>query len=132
SSVWSTFLGRRQAQIEEQKVRERARELLAWFELDKFASRPVVALSIGQQRMVELARGLISDPRLFMLDEPAAGLAPPNVDRLINLIHRMRDELGISILIIEHDMRVIRDVCDHVYVLDSGAMIAEGRPAEVS
>ncbi|MGC8169924.1 ATP-binding cassette domain-containing protein, partial [Salmonella enterica] len=86
-------------------VRARAREMLAWFELEKFASNPVSALSIGQQRMVELARGMMSEPTLFVLDEPAAGLSPPNVDRLITLIRRMRDEFGMSILLVEHVMR---------------------------
>jgi branched-chain amino acid transport system ATP-binding protein len=81
--------------------------------------------------MVELARGIMSDPSLFVLDEPAAGLSPPNVDKLIELIRRMRDEFKMSILLVEHDMRVVRDLCDRVVVLDSGVKIAEGLPARV-
>jgi branched-chain amino acid transport system ATP-binding protein len=131
SSMFDTIIARRPAVEEENSVRKRARELLAWFDLEKFADNPVSALSIGQQRMVELARGIISEPKLFVLDEPAAGLSPPNVDRLISLIHRMRDEFGMSILLVEHDMRVVRDLCDHVVVLDSGAMIAKGIPEMV-
>ncbi len=131
TSLVDTFLGRRVAREEEARARVRARELLSWFELDNLALNPVTALSIGQQRMVELARGLMSEPSLFVLDEPAAGLSPPNVDKLIVLIRRMRDEFGMSILLVEHDMRVVRDLCDQVVVLDSGAKIAEGRPAAV-
>ncbi len=131
TSLLDTFLGRRVARDEDERTRWRARELLSWFELDKFALNPVTALSIGQQRMVELARGIMSEPSLFVLDEPAAGLSPPNVDKLIVLIRRMRDEFGMSILLVEHDMRVVRDLCDEVVVLDSGVKIAEGRPATV-
>lgn len=131
SGILDTILCRETAVSEEAKVRERARELLAWFDLEQYASNPVSALSIGQQRMVELARGIISQPKLFVLDEPAAGLSPPNVDRLITLIRRMRDEFGMSILLVEHDMRVVRDLCDHVVVLDSGTVIARGIPETV-
>ena len=116
---------------EERELRARARELLGWFELGDFADRPVSAMSIGQQRMVELARGILAQPKLFVLDEPAAGLSPVNVDRLITLIRRMRDEFGMSILLVEHDMRVVRELCDHVTVLDTGRVIANGEPLEV-
>jgi len=131
SGTLDTILGGAKAAQEEEAVRAKARELLQWFELEKFADRPATALSIGQQRMVELARGLISEPRLFLLDEPAAGLSPPNVDRLITIIRRMRDEFGMSILLVEHDMRVVRELCDQVAVLDSGEMIAQGEPQAV-
>ncbi|WPB55773.1 ABC transporter ATP-binding protein [Xylophilus sp. GOD-11R] len=130
-SAFASFLGRKAAQAEERRVLERARELLAWFDLEAFADKPVSGMSIGQQRMVELARGLIAEPRLFVLDEPAAGLSPPNVDRLMVLIQRMRDEFGMSILLVEHDMRVVRELCDHVVVLDSGNTIARGEPEVV-
>jgi branched-chain amino acid transport system ATP-binding protein len=131
SSMLDTILGRGRALREEAMVRQRARELLAWFELEKYAPAPASTLSIGQQRMVELARGMISEPTLFVLDEPCAGLSPPNVDRLVVMIRRMRDEFGMSILLVEHDMRVIRDLCDHVAVLDSGSLIASGEPDQV-
>ena len=119
------------AKEEERALRVRARELLGWFELEDFAARPVSAMSIGQQRMVELARGILSEPRLFVLDEPAAGLSPINVDRLITMIRRMRDEFGMSILLVEHDMRVVRELCDSVTVLDAGKVIAAGEPEAV-
>lgn len=131
SSTLDTIVGRAAAAQEEAAVRVKARELLAWFELEKFAGQPATALSIGQQRMVELARGLMSEPKLFLLDEPAAGLSPPNVERLITIIRRMRDEFGMSILLVEHDMRVVRELCDQVAVLDSGEMITQGEPETV-
>jgi branched-chain amino acid transport system ATP-binding protein len=131
TGIAASIFGRPSAEAEEREVRARARELLAWFDLESFAGNPVSALSIGQQRMVEFARGMMSEPTLFVLDEPAAGLSPPNVDKLIVLIRRMRDEFGMSILLVEHVMRVVRDLCDHVVVLDSGLKIAEGQPEAV-
>jgi branched-chain amino acid transport system ATP-binding protein len=131
TSLLDSVLGRHRAREEERLTRLRAAELLAWFDLEGFAKRPVGALSIGQQRMVELARGMMAEPVLFVLDEPAAGLSPPNVDRLILLIRRMRDEMGIAILLVEHVMRVVRDACDGVVVLDHGEKIAAGPPASV-
>ena len=131
STLLDSVIGRDKAAADEEAARARARELLSWFGLEAFAAEPVTALSIGQQRMVELARGLMAEPALFVLDEPAAGLSPPNVERLIELIRRMRDELGMTILLVEHVMRVVQSVCDHVVVLDSGETIAEGPPATV-
>lgn len=128
TSVVDSFFGRADSRAEDARARVKARELLAWFDLQEFADRPVTAMSIGQQRMVEIARGLMSEPTLLVLDEPAAGLSPPNVDKLIALIRRLRDEFGISILLVEHVMRVVRDLCDRVVVLDSGKKIAEGAP----
>lgn len=128
SSLLSSIFAGGGAARDEQAMRAKARELLEWFELRQFSERPVTALSIGQQRMVEIARGLMTEPSLFVLDEPAAGLSPPNVDRLIVLIRRLRDELGISVLLVEHVMKVVRELCDHVVVLDSGEKIAEGPP----
>jgi branched-chain amino acid transport system ATP-binding protein len=126
-----SVFGRIDARREDATARARARDLLSWFGLQEFASRPVTALSIGQQRLVEIARGMMSEPRLFVLDEPAAGLSPPNVDRLIELVRRLRDEFGIAILLVEHVMRVVRSLCDRVVVLDAGQKIAEGAPEDV-
>jgi len=131
TSLLSDIFRTRSAVKEEDDIRGRARNLLTLFDLQKFAARKASDLSIGQQRMVELARGMICDPTVFLLDEPAAGLSPPNVDRLIDLIRRMRDDFGMTVLLVEHVMRVVRDVCDHVVVLDSGDKIAEGPPDAV-
>ena len=113
------------------QAKVRAREMLGLFDLEGKAGNLATDLSIGQRRMVELARGLATEPRVFILDEPAAGLAPQNVDRLIEMIRRMRDEFGVTILLVEHVMRVVQSVCDRVVVLDYGEKIADGPPAEV-
>ena len=105
--------------------------MLKLFDMDVHADKIATNLSIGQQRMVELARGLATQPRIFILDEPAAGLSPVNVDRLIDMIRRMRDEFGVTILLIEHVMRVVQSVCDRIIVLDYGEKIADGLPHDV-
>lgn len=128
TSLLDSLIGRRSAIEEEQAARARAREILALFDLAEFATRPASALSIGQQRMVELARGMFAEPTLFLLDEPAAGLSPPNVARLIEQIRNMRDAFGISVLLVEHVMDVVRGICDRVVVLDHGEVIALGQP----
>jgi len=124
----SSFLNRRNAMAWHEKAACKARDMLALFEMEKHAQKLATDLSIGQQRMVELARGLATNPRIFILDEPAAGLSPINVDRLIEMIRRMRDEFGVTILLVEHVMRVVQSVCDRVVVLDYGQKVADGKP----
>jgi len=128
----ASIFGRPRAREEDRRAMERAEEVLAFFGLSELKDEPATSLSVGQQRMVELARGMIVDPRLFVLDEPAAGLAPPNVDKVIELIRRMRDAHGITILLIEHMMKVVQELCDRVVVLDYGVKIADGDPVSVS
>jgi branched-chain amino acid transport system ATP-binding protein len=116
------------SRVDDAKAYGKAAEMLALFDLGKFIESPATALSIGQQRMVELARGLATRPRIFVLDEPAAGLSPPMVDRLIEVIRRMRDDYGVTVLLVEHVMRVVQAVCDRVVVLDYGVKIADETP----
>jgi branched-chain amino acid transport system ATP-binding protein len=99
--------------------------------MEPFAHRPGTALSFGQQRVVEIARALISEPRLVLLDEPAVGLSVNRVAELDRLLRRIRDEKGITLIMIEHVVRLVMDVCDRVLVLNYGVKIAEGTPAEV-
>jgi branched-chain amino acid transport system ATP-binding protein len=120
------------ARREESELAERARRLLVEFDMAAFIDRYPSELSIGQQRLVEIARCLMSSPQLLFLDEPAAGLSPPNVDRLVGHIKRIRNEYGTTIVLVEHVMRVVRAVCDRVVVLDYGERIAEGTPDEVT
>jgi branched-chain amino acid transport system ATP-binding protein len=87
-------------------------------------------LSYGDQRRLEIARALASDPKVLLLDEPAAGLNPAEKGALGELIFKIRD-LGVTIFLIEHDMKVVMGISDHIVVLDHGAKIAEGKPAEV-
>ncbi|WP_420392971.1 ABC transporter ATP-binding protein [Acuticoccus sp.] len=132
SSTLASALGLPAARRDQAAAYTKARALLDLFDLAEFADRPASALSVGQQRMVELARGAIIEPKLFVLDEPAAGLSPPNVDRLIALIRRLRDERGITVLLVEHVMRVVQELCDRVMVLDHGTTIAEGPPGVIA
>ena len=88
-------------------------------------------LSYGDQRRVEIARALASDPELLLLDEPTAGMNPQESARLTDFMQRLRDERGLTILLIEHDMRVVMGVSERITVLDHGEKIAEGSPAEV-
>jgi len=119
------------ARADERAALQRADAVLDAMGLAGLAPHLAGALSIGQQRMVEIARGLAASPRLMLLDEPAAGLSPPNVDRLITIIQELRDRHGIAILLVEHAMRVVQSVCDRAIVLDQGRVIAVGTPAAV-
>ncbi len=117
---------------EERAVRERARELLDYVGLpsrvfDTLASQ----LSYGDQRRVEIARALASDPKLLLLDEPTAGMNPQESGALTEFMRKLRRELQLTILLIEHDMKVVMGVSERVTVLDHGEKIAEGPPAEV-
>jgi len=124
-------LGTRRARAEEAETAAESARLLDLVGLGALAGRPADHLSIGQRRLLELARGLAGRPRLFLLDEPAAGLAPPNVERLVELIRRMREQWGITILLVEHVMQVVMQVSDRIAVLDYGVKIAEGTPAAI-
>ena len=117
---------------EEREVRARARELLAYVGVRRGAfGRMATQLSYGDQRRVEIARALASDPQLLLLDEPTAGMNPQESAELTSFMRKLRDELGLTILLIEHDMKVVMDVSERVTVLDHGERIAEGPPAEV-
>ena len=117
---------------EERAVAERARELLSYVGLttnlfDQLASH----LSYGDQRRVEVARALASDPKLLLLDEPTAGMNPQESANLTAFMRKLRDELDLTILLIEHDMKVVMGVSERVTVFDHGTKIAEGPPEEV-
>jgi branched-chain amino acid transport system ATP-binding protein len=120
---------------EEKRIVERSRELLAFFG-DRFPRRMqgelAAGLSYADRRRLEIARALASEPQLLLLDEPAAGMNPRETEGLTTLIGRLRDELGIAIVVIEHDMRVVKGVSDRVAALDYGEKIAEGSYEEVS
>ena len=117
---------------EEREVREKGREMLAFVGLraDHF-DQLAINLSYGDQRRVEIARALASGPSLLLLDEPTAGMNPQESARLTEFMQRLRDELNLSILLIEHDMKVVMGVSERVTVLDHGEKIAEGPPQEV-
>jgi branched-chain amino acid transport system ATP-binding protein len=117
---------------EEERVREHAREMLEYVGLAKSThDQLAINLAYGDQRRVEIARALASDPSLLLLDEPTAGMNPQESDNLTEFMRRLRDERGLSILLIEHDMKVVMGVSEQVTVLDHGEKIAEGDPATV-
>jgi branched-chain amino acid transport system ATP-binding protein len=132
AGVFGSILRLPKVRSEERRVHDRAGEVLELVGLpgsrfDETASN----LSYGDQRRVEIARALASSPRLLLLDEPTAGMNPQESARLTEFLRELRDELALTILLIEHDMRVVMEVSERITVLDHGEKIAEGPPAEV-
>jgi branched-chain amino acid transport system ATP-binding protein len=115
----------------ESAARKRAMEMIDFIGLADLASRPVAVLPFGTQKRVELARALVSRPRLLLLDEPAGGISHEEVDATARLLRRIHDELGVTILLVEHHMAFVMGISDRVVVLDFGRKIAEGSPVEV-
>jgi len=116
---------------DEAAVGRRADELLEIFNLGRFRDDPAGSLPYGEQRRLEIARALATRPKLLLLDEPAAGMNPAEKEELGRLIQRVQKEFGLSILLVEHSMKVVMGVCRRIVVLDYGVKIAEGSPAEV-
>jgi branched-chain amino acid transport system ATP-binding protein len=115
---------------EERRIRDHSLELLAAFQLDGYAGEAAKNLPYGEQRRLEIARALATNPTLLCLDEPAAGFNPAEKADLLALIRRIRDT-GVTVLLIEHDMRLVMGVTDRIVVLEFGKKIAEGTPAQV-
>lgn len=130
AKLWDSLLHTRVGRKEEARVRERARELLGFVGLDGDAEGYARNLPYGLQRRLEIARALASDPKLLLLDEPAAGMNPSEKLDLLELIRRIRD-LGTTIFLIEHDMSVVMQISERILVLDHGEPIARGTPAEI-
>ncbi|HLX21287.1 MAG TPA: ABC transporter ATP-binding protein [Gaiellaceae bacterium] len=112
-------------------VRRRALDTLELVGIDGVAARPAAGLPFGTMKRVELARALVSQPRVLLLDEPAGGLNHQEVEELATFIRRLRDELKLTILLVEHHMNLVMRVSDHVHVLNFGRTIASGEPAAV-
>jgi len=116
---------------EEKQMQEETMELLKLLDLEKNKDDVATSLPYGKQRHLEIARALATKPQLLLLDEPAAGMNPQESDDLMHFIGSIRDDFSLSILMIEHHMQVVMGVCERIYVLDYGALIAEGTPSEV-
>lgn len=115
---------------EEKRIKNRAIEILDYLGLKPYMHHKATDLSYGQQRKVEIARALATNPELLLLDEPAAGMNPAETKELADLIYKARDDFDLSILLIEHDMKFVNQLCDKVLVLDYGKCIFEGKPSD--
>ncbi|MEN9615392.1 MAG: hypothetical protein RL022_814 [Chloroflexota bacterium] len=116
---------------EEDEAREKGMALLHLVKLDRYANEAAGNLPYGMQRRLEMARALASEPQLLLLDEPTAGMNPQETVNMISLIRRVRDEFGVAVLLIEHDMQVVMGLSERVTVLNYGQKIAEGTPLDV-
>ncbi len=126
-----TLLGTRRFVENENRIRTSAVELLEILDLREVAGEYPKNLPYGLQRRVEIGRALAIKPRLLLLDEPAAGMNPSDVDKLIELIRWIRDQFKLTLWLIEHQMKVVMSVCESITVLDFGEIIAEGRPDDI-
>ena len=115
----------------ERQMDARAMELLDVFDLGGVADYKAANLPYGKQRKLEIARALATDPKLLLLDEPAAGMNPNETEELMETIELVRKEFGVTVLLIEHDMKLVSGICEYLYVLNFGRLLAEGTPSEV-
>ena len=132
ASWWGSLLRIPSVRAEEAAVAQRARELLDLVGLSRrYEEDWAKNLPYGDQRRLELARALASDPKLLLLDEPTAGMNPGETAQMTELIRRLRDELDLTVLLIEHDMKVVMGISERITVLDHGELLAEGTPEEI-
>lgn len=116
---------------EEREIDVKARELLAIFDMEDLADVTAKNLPYGKQRKLEIARALATNPKVLMLDEPAAGMNPNETVELMDTIHSIRDKFGTAILLIEHDMNLVMGICERLIVLNYGVILAKGTPDEI-
>ncbi|MGN0722242.1 MAG: ABC transporter ATP-binding protein [Anaerovoracaceae bacterium] len=131
SGIFGATFRSGKAKREEAQMREDAMNLLRMFDLEKNKDDLATSLPYGKQRHLEIARALATKPKLLLLDEPAAGMNPQESAELMRLVERIRDEFDLSVLMIEHHMQVVMGICERIYVLDYGALIAQGNPEEI-
>lgn len=117
-------------EIETEKTKK-SMEILKIFDLDNLANQRADNLSYGQQRKLEIARALATNPKILLLDEPAAGMNPQETRDLMEIIGFIKNKFSVSILLIEHDMNLVMGICDRLYVLNFGRLIAQGKPKEI-
>ena len=131
SGFAGNLLMMKRSRKEDARNEERVREVLAMLGISEHAEHRVAGLPFGVLRLVELGRALVTEPRLLLLDEPASGLDVAETDAFAEILFKVRDEMGHTIFIIEHDMRLVMMICDYIYVLEFGRNLAEGLPAEI-
>lgn len=127
----SAVIGSRRVWAEERRVREEMMELLAFIGLADYADMPAGELSGGQRRLLALGRAMAMRPKLLMLDEPASGLSPVNVEIVLDTVLALKERFGLTVIIIEHILKVVMETCETVSVLEHGEKIAEGSPAAI-
>jgi len=125
------FFGSHQRKAEEKESEEKARSLLEMMGVGHLSDQVVTNLPYGAQRRVEIARALATEPKILFLDEPTAGMNPEELSRMMKIIRRIRDELGLAIFLIEHRLRVVMELCEMIQTLVFGEVIAEGAPDEI-
>jgi branched-chain amino acid transport system ATP-binding protein len=129
--IASTFLRTAGSIRRERDIEARSLELLGLFNLQDRAHEPARSLPYGHQRKLEIIRALATEPKVLLLDEPAAGMNPQEKRQLAETIRHIRDTIGVAILLIEHDMGLVMDICERITVLDHGVTIADGPPAAI-
>lgn len=125
------FLNLPNTRKEESEAEVEAYRLLEYFNLEPFINEKASSLSYGNQRKLEIARALATKPKLLLLDEPAAGMNPRETRELTEVIQRMGKEFNVTVILIEHDMKLVMEISEHIVVLDHGEKIAEGNPDEI-
>ena len=131
SNLFDALLRTNRHYAAEKEVLERSYRVLELFGLEEHADWQSTSLPYGEQRRLEIARALATQPKVLLLDEPAAGMNPQEKEELMHLIERVRNEFKVAVLLIEHDMQVVMGICQRIFVLDYGEIIAEGVPAEI-
>lgn len=131
SHVFASFLRLPKFYQSEEELRQKAMDLLAIFNLDGDADTLAKNLPYGQQRRLEIVRALATEPKILFLDEPAAGMNPQETAELTQLIRQIKEEFDITIMLIEHDMSLVMEVTERIYVLEYGRLIAHGTPDEI-
>jgi branched-chain amino acid transport system ATP-binding protein len=129
--LFDAVIGTRRHHREEAEVRDRAMALLEIFKLAEHAAENATSLPYGSQRRLEIARALATEPKLLLLDEPAAGMNPQEAVELMKLIRWLRDEMKLTILLVEHNMKVVMGICETIQVIDYGQSIALGTPEQI-
>ena len=130
-NVFASFLRLPAFYKNEEALKAKAIDLLKIFDLDRDADTLAKNLAYGQQRRLEIVRALATEPKILFLDEPAAGMNPQETAELTDLIRRIKEEFKITIMLIEHDMNLVMDVTERIYVLEYGRLIAHGTPSEI-
>jgi branched-chain amino acid transport system ATP-binding protein len=129
--LWAPWLRPRAVRLEESAIRERALEVLDFLKLGHVAQDDAASLSGGQKKLLELARVLMGEPDMLLLDEPGAGVNPTLMDELARAIERLVAERSVTVLLIEHDMDLVMGICDPIVVMSQGRTLAEGSPDEI-